>query len=64
MGSISGVGHLSRYVTSHQVSSVWPSLRGYRRNEYQPKGVDMHFAAGDTFGERADSFVWVAGKTV
>jgi len=29
-----------RYVTSHQVNSAWPSLRGYGRNEHQPKGGD------------------------
>jgi len=29
------------------VNSAWPSVRGYRRNEYQPKGGDACLAAGE-----------------
>ena len=55
LGSISGAGHLSPYVTSHpgQLSLAipsWVSVRtsSTRRNEHQPKGIDV-LRLGDQF---------------
>ena len=48
------------YLLTTQVNSAWPSLRGYRRNEYQPRAMTPY-----SWGVKAGMVrVWLAGKTV